>query len=85
MEQAVRSSTSQTPQYHNQLEQEGLILCGKSEDGRLIEFIERNDHPYFVGTQAHPELKSTFTKPAPLFMGLVDAALKIRSTLQNAN
>jgi len=73
------------PQYHNQLEQEGLILCGKSEDGRLIEFIERNDHPYFVGTQAHPELKSTFTKPAPLFMGLVDAALKIRSNPENAN
>ena len=64
------------PDYHERLEQQGLVLCGKSEDGRLVEFIERSDHPYFVGTQAHPELKSTFQKPAPLFMGLVTAVLQ---------
>ena len=64
------------PEYHEQLEQKGLVFSGKSPDGRLVEFIERDDHPFFVATQGHPELKSRFDRPAPMFMGLVDAAKK---------
>ena len=47
-----------------------------SPDGRLVEYIELRDHPWFVATQAHPELKSRPTQPHPLFAGLVEAALK---------
>jgi CTP synthase len=63
------------PAYHEVLEKKGLILSGISPDGTLVEFIELEGHPYFVGTQAHPELKSSLLKPAPLFMGLVRAAM----------
>ena len=52
-------------------------IGGTSPDSRLVEFIELPDdvHPYFVATQAHPELKSRPTLPHPLFVGLVEAAL----------
>jgi CTP synthase len=45
-----------------------------SPDGQLVEFIELKNHPFWIGTQAHPELKSRPTKPAPLFDAFVDAA-----------
>ena len=63
--------------YRAQLEEAGLVISGTSPDSQLVEFIELpNDvHPYFVATQAHPELKSRPTKPHPLFVGLVEAAL----------
>ena len=63
--------------YREQLEDAGLVISGTSPDGRLVEFIEldRSLHPYFVATQAHPELKSRPTRAHPLFRGLVDAAL----------
>ncbi len=63
--------------YRDRLEAAGLIVSGTSPDGRLVEFIElpRDVHPYFVGTQAHPELKSRPTRAHPLFRGLVEAAL----------
>ena len=64
------------PKYHQILEENGLILSGMSPDRNLVEFIELNGHPYFVGTQAHPELKSSLTNPAPLFKGLIEAAIK---------
>jgi len=66
------------PDCHKILEENGLILSGLSPDGTLVEFIElsRGEHPYFVATQAHPELKSSLIKPAPLFKGLIDAVLK---------
>ena len=64
------------PAYHDVLKESGLVLSGMSPDGELVEFIELKDHPYFVATQAHPELKSSLQKPAPLFMGLVEAAKK---------
>lgn len=63
------------PQYHEILENEGLILSGKSEDGRLVEFIEIENHPFFIATQAHPEFKSSLINPAPLFLGFVTACL----------
>jgi len=64
--------------YREQLEAHGLKISGVSPDGHLVEFVEldRGLHPYFVGTQAHPELKSRPTQPHPLFAGLVQAALK---------
>ena len=65
------------PKYHDQLLQHGdLVFSGMSPNKRLVEFIELARHPYFVATQAHPELKSSLLKPAPLFMGLVKAAME---------
>jgi CTP synthase len=63
--------------YRDQLEEAGLVISGTSPDSRLVEFVELPDdvHPYFVATQAHPELKSRPTRPHPLFVGLVEAAL----------
>ncbi len=67
------------PAYHEILEKNGLVLSGVSPDGTLVEFIEIKDHPYFVATQAHPELKSSLLKPAPLFRGFVSAAINSNS------
>lgn len=64
------------PEYHKILEDKGLVFAGISLDGRLVEFIELKNHKYFIATQSHPELKSSLLKPAPLFYGLVEAALK---------
>ncbi|WP_435869668.1 CTP synthase [Actinoplanes xinjiangensis] len=63
--------------FRDKLAQSGLVFSGTSPDGRLVEFIEldREVHPYFVATQAHPELKSRPTRPHPLFDGLVKAAI----------
>lgn len=64
------------PLYHKELCGGPLTCSGMSPDGRLVEFIEIKNHPYFVATQAHPELKSKLTKPAPLFTGLIQAVLR---------
>jgi CTP synthase len=64
------------PQYIETLEKKGLVFSGRSPDGILMEFMELRDHPYFTGTQAHPEFKSRPMKPAPLFDGLLKAAKK---------
>ncbi|MBU0958759.1 MAG: CTP synthase (glutamine hydrolyzing) [Nanoarchaeota archaeon] len=69
------------PKYHKVLSDKGLIFSGVSPDGNLVEFIELENHPYFVGTQAHPELKSSLLNPAPLFKGLVGAAIKYSGLL----
>ena len=61
--------------YRSRLEDAGLICSGESPDGRLVEFIELPTHPFWVGTQAHPEFKSRPDRPHPLFRGLVGAAL----------
>ena len=63
------------PKYHDILESNGLTISGMSEDGVLAEFIEIKNHKFFVATQAHPELKSTLEKPAPLFYGFVKVCL----------
>lgn len=52
----------------------GVRCSGVSPDGRLVEFVERTDHPFFVGTQAHPEFKSRPNRPHPLFVGLINGA-----------
>jgi len=61
--------------YRNRFEDAGLRCSGDSPDGHLVEFIELPGHPFWVATQAHPELKSRPNRPAPLFRALVAAAL----------
>jgi CTP synthase len=60
--------------YREQYEDAGMSCSGTSPDGRLVEFVEIANHPFFVGTQAHPEFKSRPDRPHPLFLGLVKAA-----------
>ena len=62
--------------YREQLEGHGLIFSGMSPDGLLPEVVERPDHPWFIGVQFHPELKSKPFDPHPLFAGFVAAALQ---------
>ena len=62
------------PAYRRRFEGSGFRCSGTSPDGRLVEFIELDDHPYWVATQAHPEFKSRPCRPAPLFRDLVGAA-----------
>ena len=62
--------------YIEPLEKQGLIFSGMSPDGLLPEIVERPDHPWFVGVQFHPELKSKPFDPHPLFAGFVGAALE---------
>jgi len=64
--------------YSKELQKAGLILSGKSPNGKLIEAIELSSkiHPFFVATQYHPELKSRFLAPHPLFLGFLDATIK---------
>lgn len=61
--------------YRARMEANGLKCSGLSPDERLVEFVELEAHPFWVGTQAHPEFKSRPDRPAPLFRGLVAAAL----------
>ena len=51
------------PEYHDILKKSGLVISGASNNGELVEFIELNNHPYFVATQAHPEYKSRLERP----------------------
>jgi len=62
--------------YRDALEQGGLVFSGMSPDGELPEIVERPDHPWFVGVQFHPELKSKPFEPHPLFASFIEAALK---------
>lgn len=64
------------PDFIDKIEAKGLVFSGKSPDRRLMEFIELPGHPYFVGTQAHPEFKSRPMQPAPMFDGLIKAVKK---------
>ncbi len=58
-----------------QIEQGGLTISGTSPDGKLVEYVEAADHPYFVATQAHPEFRSRPMRAHPLFLGLIRAAI----------
>jgi CTP synthase len=69
-------------EYREILTKAGFKLTGLSPDKRLVEIIEISDHPWFVGVQFHPELKSRPTKAHPLFRDFVKAALKYNHTLQ---
>ena len=64
--------------YRDRLTEAGLVFSGLSPDRALVEYVElpREVHPYYIATQAHPELRSRPTAPHPLFRGLVGAALE---------
>ncbi len=66
--------------YRTVLTEHGMKLSGLSPDGRIIEMCELSEHPFFVATQAHPELKSRPNRPHPLFRGFVAAALKYKKS-----
>ena len=62
--------------YRETLISHGMKLSGLSPDGRIVEMIEIPEHPWFIATQAHPELKSRPNRPHPLFRGFIEASLK---------
>lgn len=62
--------------YLERIENAGLIATGKNPDSGLVEVVELRDHPYFLGVQYHPELKSTVENPHPLFVSFIKAALQ---------
>lgn len=66
--------------YRAQLEENGLTLSGISPDGRLVEIVELQDHPWFVGVQFHPELKSQPLNPHPLFRAFIGAAIAFKNS-----
>ncbi|MEO5825679.1 MAG: CTP synthase, partial [Gemmatimonadales bacterium] len=70
--------------YRDVLAEHGMRLSGRSPDGGLVEMIELPDHPWFVGCQFHPELKSRPTRPHPLFAAFVAAALEHKHGSRNA-
>jgi CTP synthase len=67
-------------QYRDQITQAGLVFSGMFTDRDLVEFVElpKEAHPFYVGTQAHPELRSRPTRPHPLFIGLIAAAVRAK-------
>ncbi len=62
--------------YRTVLADHGLVFCGTSPDGNIVEMIELKEHPWFVACQFHPEFKSRPNRPHPLFMGFIKASLK---------
>ena len=62
--------------YRSVLTEKGMLLSGLSPDGRIVEMCELPEHPFFIGTQGHPELKSRPNRPHPLFRGFIEASLK---------
>jgi len=65
-------------QYRELLQKKGLTICGTSPDNRLVEAVEIRNHPFFIGTQFHPEYKSRFLAPHPLFRSFIKICLKTR-------
>jgi CTP synthase len=72
------------PAYHRILQERGLVISATTPDGRLVEMIELDDHPFFVASQFHAELKSRPTRPHPLYRDFVGAAVARRHALQRA-
>ena len=67
--------------FREKLQEMGMVISGVSPDYRLVEMVELTEHPYFIATQAHPEFKSRPNRPAPLFTGLVKAAVERKSAV----
>ncbi len=63
-------------EYEAAINRGGIVISGESPDGKLVEFIEARDHPYFVATQAHPEFRSRPTRPHPLFLGFINTLIQ---------
>lgn len=70
--------------YREQLEKSGLIISGLSPTGELPEIVELRDHPWFIGVQFHPELKSRPFAPHPIFASFVEAAIKRAAKMKSA-
>ena len=68
-------------QYRTRFEASGFVCSGTSPDRRLVEFVELKDHPFWVGTQAHPEFKSRPDRPHPLFREMIGASLEYRASV----
>jgi len=66
--------------YRETLEKAGLIVSGTSPNGRLVEMIEMPNHPFFIGTQFHPEFKSRPLRPHPLYLAFIKACLSAKKT-----
>lgn len=62
------------PAYHDILQENGLNMSGTSQDGKLAEYVEIDGHPFFIGTQAHPEFNSSFQEPNPLYLEFMKSA-----------
>jgi CTP synthase len=73
---ATATATRSTRTIRTRLEKGGLVFSGMSPDGTLPEIVERPDHPWFIGVQFHPELKSKPFDPHPLFASFIAAAVK---------
>ncbi len=67
-------------QYKDQMEKAGMLPTGVNPESKLVEVIELKDHPWFIGTQYHPELKSTVLNPHPLFVDFVKATLEYKKS-----
>lgn len=63
-------------EFRKEITESGMTISGTSPDGRLVEIVEIEDHPWFVASQFHPELKSRPNRPHPLFTGFIEATLK---------
>ncbi|MBS1920673.1 MAG: CTP synthase [Bacteroidetes bacterium] len=70
--------------YLEQFENAGMIASGKNPGSNLVEIVELPDHPFFIGVQYHPELKSTVESPAPLFIHFIEAAKKFNEEKSSA-
>lgn len=64
--------------YKSDFEKKGFIFSGLSPDGKLVEAIELKDHPFFVGTQFHPEYLSRFLNPHPIFLSFLEASISVK-------
>ncbi|MDE6024164.1 MAG: CTP synthase [Lachnospiraceae bacterium] len=64
--------------FRDALEKNGMVFSGQSPDGRIVEMLELENHPYFIATQGHPEFKSRPNRAHPLFKGFIESAVKIR-------
>lgn len=71
--------------YLEQFENAGMVFSGKNDDSGLVEIMEIPSHPFFIGVQYHPELKSTVEKPAPLFVSFIEAAKKYNESKSSSN
>ena len=65
--------------YIDKMEKAGFMITGKTKDADLVEIAEVKDHPFMIGVQFHPELKSRITNPHPIFVGFIDAAKKFKN------
>jgi CTP synthase len=85
IEERHRHRYEANPEYIPALEEKGFRVTGISPDGKFVEIIELEDHPWFLGCQFHPEYKSRPTAPHPLFRSFVAASLQYkRATTRSA-